>query len=172
MKWCGFTVETLRNTGQIAQTPITGSAVRRGALQSMPSSSIDNCARLRDTVPLLAWGHTKRPRSSRLASRQSPSPSNHSTFTCRHAARERQTHGPTTAAVRAPSAPARSTHESRAACASRRPQSRSASRRQPDQERKPFSTARTTAGSTLPSSVTRTLPGNSIRIAPSLASFI
>src|SRR6266481_841388 len=43
-----------------------GSHVRSGRRQSIPSSSIDNCARVSDTVPLLACGHTKRPRSSRL----------------------------------------------------------------------------------------------------------
>jgi hypothetical protein len=43
----------------------------------MPSKSIDNCARVNDTVPLVACGHTKRPRSNRFWKRQRPSPSNH-----------------------------------------------------------------------------------------------
>jgi len=38
-----------------------------GRGQSMPSSSIDKCARLSNTVPLLACGHTKCPLSSRFA---------------------------------------------------------------------------------------------------------
>jgi len=42
-----------------------------GLRQSMPSSSIDNCARLNDTTPWSALGQTKRPRSKRLANRQS-----------------------------------------------------------------------------------------------------
>src|SRR5213593_759053 len=39
------------------------------------SHSIDNCARVSETVPLVACGQTKRPRSSRLANRHNPSPS-------------------------------------------------------------------------------------------------
>jgi len=46
----------------------------------MPSNSIDSCARVNDTVPLSACGHTNRPRSKRLAKRQSPSPSHQSTL--------------------------------------------------------------------------------------------
>jgi hypothetical protein len=41
-----------------------GSHVRSGRRQSMPSSSIDNWARVRETVPLTTCGHTKRPCSS------------------------------------------------------------------------------------------------------------
>src|SRR5437773_4120213 len=52
-----------------------GSQVRSGRRQSMPSSSIDNCARVSPTVPLVACGHTKRPRSSRFAIKHNPSPS-------------------------------------------------------------------------------------------------
>ena len=48
-----------------------------GLRQSMPSSSIDSCARVSETLPLSACGHTNRPRSSRFENRQSPSPSNH-----------------------------------------------------------------------------------------------
>src|SRR5438132_51469 len=61
-------------------TESCGSQVRSGRRQSMPSSSIDNCARVSATVPLLACGHTKRPRSKRFENRQSPSPSNHKTL--------------------------------------------------------------------------------------------
>ena len=50
-----------------------GSHVRTGRRQSMPSSSIDSCARVSETVPLAACGHTKRPRSSRLANRHKTS---------------------------------------------------------------------------------------------------
>ncbi len=45
-------------------TDSCGSHVRSGRRQSMPSSSIDNCARVSETVPLVACGQTKRPRSS------------------------------------------------------------------------------------------------------------
>ena len=57
-----------------------GSQVRSGRRQSMPSSNIDNCARVRETVPLVACGHTKRPRSSHFANRHNPSPSNQRTL--------------------------------------------------------------------------------------------
>src|SRR5438128_8234077 len=56
-------------------TDSCGSHVRSSRRQSMPSSSIDNCARVSETVPLVACGQTKRPRSSRLANRHNPSPS-------------------------------------------------------------------------------------------------
>jgi hypothetical protein len=52
--------------------------VRIGIRQSMPSSSIDNCAGVSDTLPEVACGHTKRPRSRRLAKSSRPWPSNHS----------------------------------------------------------------------------------------------
>src|SRR5947207_7921709 len=51
-----------------------GSQVRSGRRQSMPSSSIDNCARVSETVPLVACSQTKRPRSSRFANKHNPSP--------------------------------------------------------------------------------------------------
>jgi hypothetical protein len=47
-----------------------GSQVRSGRRQSMPFNSIDNCARVSETVPLLACGHTKRPRSRRFANKR------------------------------------------------------------------------------------------------------
>ncbi len=85
---------------------ITGSAVLSGALQSMPSSSIDtehgseipyhsSLETTRSVHVPVAWPADKARR------RRTTAP-----LRCRHAARERQTHGPTTAAVRAPSAPA------------------------------------------------------------------
>jgi hypothetical protein len=49
------------NTGDNTQTFNTGWAVRMGARQSIPSSSMDNWARLSETVPLADCGHTKRP---------------------------------------------------------------------------------------------------------------
>ncbi len=50
-----------------------GSQVRSGRRQSMPSSSIDSCARIKEIVPLVACGHTKRPRSNRFANRHKTS---------------------------------------------------------------------------------------------------
>src|SRR6185503_7860833 len=61
-------------------TAICGCQVRAGCLQSMPSSSIESCARVRETEPLSACGQTNRPRSRRLAKRHKPSPSNQSTL--------------------------------------------------------------------------------------------
>ena len=49
-----------------------GSQVRSGRRQSMPSSSIDNCARVSDTVPLVACGHTKRPALQSLREQTQP----------------------------------------------------------------------------------------------------
>ena len=46
----------------------------------MPSSSIESWARLREIVPLRAFGQMNRPRSSRLMNRHRPSPSNHKTL--------------------------------------------------------------------------------------------
>jgi len=58
-----------------------GSQVRSGRRQkSIPSKSIDSCARVRQTVPFAACGHTKRPGSSRFANKHNPSPSDHSTL--------------------------------------------------------------------------------------------
>ena len=59
------------------QTARTG-AVRSGRRQSMPSNSIASCAVVRETLPLVACGQTKRPCSSRLQNRHKPSPSHHS----------------------------------------------------------------------------------------------
>jgi hypothetical protein len=47
-------------------TAMLGAAVRIGLRQSMPSSSIESCARLSETTPLSACGQTNRPRSRRL----------------------------------------------------------------------------------------------------------
>ena len=52
---------------RINQHAAAGRAVHAGMRQSIPSISIASCAVLRVSVPSLAWGQTKRPRSSRLA---------------------------------------------------------------------------------------------------------
>ncbi|HWB87459.1 MAG TPA: hypothetical protein VG675_25175 [Bryobacteraceae bacterium] len=57
-----------------SNTAISGVAVRTGLRQSMPSSSMDNCARVSATLPSSAFGQTNRPRSRRLANKPSPSP--------------------------------------------------------------------------------------------------
>ena len=61
-------------------TVIAGCQVLSGLHQSIPSSSIESCARVSETLPLSACGHTNRPRSSRFENRQSPSPSNHNSL--------------------------------------------------------------------------------------------
>src|SRR6266851_5365241 len=58
----------------------SGWAVRTGRRQSIPSSSIDSCAGVSTATPCSARGQMKRPRSSRLANRHSPSPSHHNSF--------------------------------------------------------------------------------------------
>ena len=45
----------------VTHTAICGAQVRFGLRQSMPSSSIDNCARVSDTVPSVACGQMNRP---------------------------------------------------------------------------------------------------------------
>ena len=59
---------------------MAGCQVRSGLGHSIPASSIDNSARLRDAFPLSACGHTNRPRSSLFEDRQRPSPSNQSSL--------------------------------------------------------------------------------------------
>ena len=49
------------------QPASSGRQVRCGFLQSMPSSIYDSCAAVIETTPSVGVGHTKRPRSSRLA---------------------------------------------------------------------------------------------------------
>src|SRR5207249_11911570 len=61
-------------------TAICGAEVRAGRRQSIPSGSIESCAGVSETVPLVAGGQMKRPRSSLLAKRHSPSPSHQSTL--------------------------------------------------------------------------------------------
>src|ERR1035438_8875563 len=56
-----------RGITRITHTAICGAQVLCGLRQSMPSSSIDNCARVRQTVPSVACGQMNRPRSRRLA---------------------------------------------------------------------------------------------------------
>jgi hypothetical protein len=54
-----------------------GACVRTGRRQSIPSSNIESCAGVSDTVPFVGCGQINRPRSNRFEKRQSPSPSNH-----------------------------------------------------------------------------------------------
>ena len=54
--------------------------MRSGARQSIPSSSIDSCAGVTTILPPDADGHTKRPRSRRLANRHAPWPSHQIIF--------------------------------------------------------------------------------------------
>lgn len=61
-------------------TTISGAALRTGWRQSIPFGSIESCAGVSDTTPPVACGQINRPRSSLLAKRQSPSPSNQSTL--------------------------------------------------------------------------------------------
>ena len=58
-----------------------GDRLFTGQRQAIPSRSIDSCAADRATLPSTACGQMQRPRSSRRANKQSPSPSNHSGFT-------------------------------------------------------------------------------------------
>jgi hypothetical protein len=51
---------------------MSGSAVRTGCRQSIPSSSIDSCAAVSETLPFYACGQMKRPRSKRFAIRHNP----------------------------------------------------------------------------------------------------
>src|ERR1035438_9797153 len=53
----------------VTYTAICGVQVLSGLRQSMPSISIDSCARVRETVPSFACGQMKRPRSNRFANR-------------------------------------------------------------------------------------------------------
>jgi hypothetical protein len=57
-----------------------GRQVRSARLQSIPSSSIDSCAWVSETLPLFACGQTKRQRSRRFATRHRPSPDHHNTL--------------------------------------------------------------------------------------------
>ena len=63
------------------QIATSGVHVRSTLRQSMPSKSIESCARLSCTVPLSAFGQMNRPRSRRLANRHRPSPSHHKSLT-------------------------------------------------------------------------------------------
>ena len=69
-------VHEYRGISLVNQTAISGVQVLSGLRQSMPSSSIESCARVRQTVPSVACGQMNRPRSNRLANRHRPSPSN------------------------------------------------------------------------------------------------
>ncbi len=76
----GKSASILRNHDD-HQTATSGLHVRSTLRQSMPSRSIDSCARLRCTVPLSAFGQMNRPRSRRLANKHKPSPSHQRSFT-------------------------------------------------------------------------------------------
>jgi hypothetical protein len=58
---CVKAAKYLCKTHKCTQIANNESAVRTGRLQSMPSSSIDNCARVSETVPLSALGQMNRP---------------------------------------------------------------------------------------------------------------
>jgi len=49
-----------------AYTANCGACVRTGRLQSIPSSNIESCAGVSDTVPLVACGQINLPRSNLL----------------------------------------------------------------------------------------------------------
>jgi hypothetical protein len=59
-------------TTLIGYTAASGRAVQAGMRQSMPSTSIESCAGVRDTAPLPVRGQTNLPFSSRLATRIRP----------------------------------------------------------------------------------------------------
>ena len=61
-------------------TASCGVCVRTGRRQSIPSSNIDSCAGVKDTVPLVVCGQINLPLSSLFEKRHSPSPSNHKTL--------------------------------------------------------------------------------------------
>ncbi len=70
-----------RERSRCAITP--RSADRRcapDAANRFPSSNIDSCAALSDTLPLCACGQMKRPRSKRLAIKHRPVPSHHNSL--------------------------------------------------------------------------------------------
>jgi hypothetical protein len=69
-----------RRGRQHAYTASCGACVRTGRRQSIPSSNIESCAGVKDTVPLVACGHRNLPRSSLFEKRRNPSPSNHRTL--------------------------------------------------------------------------------------------
>jgi aminobenzoyl-glutamate utilization protein B len=59
-------------------TASCGVCVRTGRRQSIPSSNIESCAGVNETVPLVACGQMNLPRSNLFANRHKPSPSHHS----------------------------------------------------------------------------------------------
>jgi len=74
-------VLSTRPLDEFSSPAMRGCHVRSGRRQSMPSSSIDSCAALSETLPVSACGQMNRPRSRRLVSRHMPSPSLHSSLT-------------------------------------------------------------------------------------------
>lgn len=80
MKRCGKHLQKAhgyRRIMLVTYTAICGVHVLSGLRQSMPSMSIDSCARVRETVPSFACGQMKCPRSNRFANRHRPSSSAH-----------------------------------------------------------------------------------------------
>ena len=69
---------------EASYTAMLGTAVRIGLRQSMPSSSIESCARLSETTPLSACGQTNRPRSRRLYLNPECRGFDHSHASCAH----------------------------------------------------------------------------------------
>src|SRR5215467_12951685 len=71
-------------TERCGSTLDCGSQVRSGRRQSMPSNNMDSCAPVSATVPLVAFGHTKRPRSRRLSLTSKCTCFDHSDTSCAH----------------------------------------------------------------------------------------
>jgi hypothetical protein len=61
MSGCGKAAKYLCKTHLLTQIANSKSAVRSTLRQSMPSNSIDNCARVNETAPFSAFGQMKRP---------------------------------------------------------------------------------------------------------------
>ena len=63
----------MRNAKYLFSTPPSAaSCVRIGRRQSMPSSNMDSCAGVSDTVPLAACGQMNLPRSNLFANKTQP----------------------------------------------------------------------------------------------------
>ena len=108
------------NMSGFSNQPPSGVQLRRGARQSIPSSSIENCAAVSATDPSRACGHRNLPRSSRLANRHRPWPSHHSTL-IRSPRRPRNTNSaPPCGSSSASAAPAPPACQSPSACPSPR----------------------------------------------------
>jgi hypothetical protein len=119
---------------------VAEAALRAEGEETIPSISIDSWARLNDTLPLLACGHTKRPRSSRLAA---PAATEDKDMTGQRLLLEHRLHLSTEPMKAA-------AHVGHARC-----DPDPGSCRECNHERKLSSTAPTIAASTLPSRLTR-----------------